>query len=52
MKKCLKQERLDELENLRVEEVAEARLINFNPAQAISHDDMRARYGQEALTVS
>ncbi|WP_433899129.1 hypothetical protein [Pseudomonas sp. PSE1(2024)] len=52
MKKCLKQERLDEFETLRVEAAAKARLSNFDPAQAISHDDMRARYAQETLTVN
>ncbi|WP_167443761.1 hypothetical protein [Pseudomonas kribbensis] len=46
------QEMLDELENLRIEAVVKARLINFDPAQAISHDDMRARYWQEELTVN
>ena len=44
------QQRLDELESLRVQAAVEARLSNFDPAQAISHDEMRARYGQEALT--
>ncbi|VVN94689.1 type II toxin-antitoxin system Phd/YefM family antitoxin [Pseudomonas fluorescens] len=38
------QEMLDELENLRVEATARERLIGFDQAQAISHDDMRARY--------
>ncbi|VVP02984.1 hypothetical protein PS862_02945 [Pseudomonas fluorescens] len=38
------QEMLDELENLRVEATARERLIGFDQANAVSHDDMRARY--------
>lgn len=38
------QEMLDELENLRVEATARERLIGFDKANAIAHDDMRARY--------
>ncbi|VVM86530.1 type II toxin-antitoxin system Phd/YefM family antitoxin [Pseudomonas fluorescens] len=38
------QEMLDELENLRVEATARERLIGFDQADAVSHDDMRARY--------
>jgi antitoxin StbD len=41
------QEMLDELENLRIEAAARERLINFDPAQAVSHDDMRARYARK-----
>ncbi|MHC8352609.1 type II toxin-antitoxin system Phd/YefM family antitoxin [Pseudomonas sp. RT4P38] len=41
------QEMLDELENLRVEAVARERLIGFDQAKAISHDDMRARYARK-----
>ena len=38
------QEKHDDLENLRIEAEAMERLINLDPAQVISHDDMRARY--------
>lgn len=41
------QEMLDELENLRIEAAARERLINFDTAQAVSHDDMRARYARK-----
>jgi antitoxin StbD len=41
------QEMLDELENLRIEAAARERLINFDPALAVSHDDMRARYARK-----
>ena len=40
------QEMLDELENLRVEATARERLIGFDKANTISHDDMRARYSK------
>lgn len=40
------QELLDELENLRVEATARERLIGFDQAKAISHEDMRARYAK------
>ncbi|MBC3363474.1 type II toxin-antitoxin system Phd/YefM family antitoxin [Pseudomonas sp. SWRI154] len=40
------QEMLDELENLRVEATARERLISFDQAKAISHEDMRARYAK------
>jgi len=38
------QEKHDDLKKLRIETEAMERLINLDPAQAISHDDMRARY--------
>lgn len=38
------QETSDELENLRVENTARERLVNFDETQAVSHDVMRARY--------
>ncbi|MFJ4250713.1 MULTISPECIES: hypothetical protein [Pseudomonas] len=38
------QEKQDDLENLRIEAEAMERLINLDPVQVISHDDMRARY--------
>lgn len=41
------QEMLDELENLRVEATARERLIGFDEAEAISHDDMVARYASK-----
>lgn len=40
------QEMLDELENLRVEATARERLISFDQAKAVSHEDMRARYAK------
>lgn len=40
------QEMLDELENLRVEATARERLISFDQAKAISHEDMRTRYAK------
>ncbi|WP_445571412.1 type II toxin-antitoxin system Phd/YefM family antitoxin [Pseudomonas sp. E102] len=40
------QEMLDELQNLRVEATARERLINFDRAKAVSHEDMRARYAK------
>jgi hypothetical protein len=43
MTESSKQEKQDDLENLRLKQAME-RLINFDPAQAISHYDMRARY--------
>lgn len=41
------QEKQDDLENLRIEAEAMERLINLDPAQVISHDDMRAKYACE-----
>ena len=38
------QEVQDEPEELRIEKEASERLLIFDLAQAISHDDMRARY--------
>ncbi|QXZ13048.1 hypothetical protein KVQ82_23675 [Pseudomonas sp. AO-1] len=46
MTESSKQEMQDDLENLRIEAQAMERLINFDPAQAISHYDMRARYAR------
>lgn len=43
------QEMLDELEDLRVEAAARERLIGFDEADAISHDDMVARYANKNL---
>lgn len=40
------QEMVDELENLRIEAISRDRLVDFVPAQAISHSDMRSRYGK------
>lgn len=39
------QEMLDELETLRVEAVARDRLATFDPATAVSLDEMRRRFG-------
>ena len=46
------QEMLDELEDLRIEaaareRLARERLIGFDRAKAVSHDDMRARYAKK-----
>ncbi|MDL5600658.1 hypothetical protein QS468_48665 [Bacillus subtilis] len=41
------QEMLDELENLRIEAAARERLSNFDQTQAVSHEDMRARYARK-----
>ena len=41
------QEMLDELEDLRIEATARDRLANFDPQNAISHADMRARYAKK-----
>ena len=41
------QEMIDELEDLRVEAAAGERLICFDQAKAVSHDDMRARYARK-----
>ena len=41
------QEMLDELKDLRVEAAAGERLIGFDQAKAVSHDDMRARYSRK-----
>ncbi len=38
---------LDELEDLRIEAVARERLETFDPAKAISHEDMLARSGAD-----
>ncbi len=38
---------LDELEDLRIEAVARERLETFDPAKAISHEDMLARFGAD-----
>ncbi|MDR6927319.1 hypothetical protein [Pseudomonas sp. BE134] len=43
----VQQKMLDELEGLRIEAAARERLIGFDQATAVSHDDMRARYTQE-----
>jgi antitoxin StbD len=43
----VRQEMLDELEALRIEAVASERLTGFDQAEAVSHDDMRARYTQK-----
>jgi len=39
---------IDELEDLRLDAVARERLANFNPATAISHEDMLARFGADS----
>ncbi|MGH8428004.1 MAG: type II toxin-antitoxin system Phd/YefM family antitoxin [Gammaproteobacteria bacterium] len=36
---------LDELEDLRIEAIAAARLAEFNPAKAVSHDEIMAEFG-------
>jgi antitoxin StbD len=41
------QEMLDELDDLRIEVAARERLSGFDEAQAVSHDDMRARYARK-----
>ncbi|WP_415759361.1 type II toxin-antitoxin system Phd/YefM family antitoxin [Pseudomonas sp. LT1P18] len=41
------QEMLDELKDLRVEAAVGERLICFDQAKAVSHDDMRARYARK-----
>ncbi|ANF56263.1 hypothetical protein [Halotalea alkalilenta] len=41
------QEMLDELENLRVESVARERLENFHEDQAMTHEEMRARFAKD-----
>ncbi|WP_028622508.1 Phd-YefM [Pseudomonas sp. Ant30-3] len=41
------QEMLDELDDLRIEVAARERLTGFDEAQAVSHDDMRARYARK-----
>ncbi|MCY1279054.1 hypothetical protein D3C76_1762210 [compost metagenome] len=38
------QELLDELEDLRVERIARDRLVSFDRGEAISHEDMMARF--------
>ncbi|MCY1331496.1 hypothetical protein D9M69_171640 [compost metagenome] len=38
------QELLDELEDLRVERIARDRLVSFDRSEAISHEDMMARF--------
>jgi antitoxin StbD len=37
----------DELEDLRIEVVAAARLSNFDRARAVSHDDIVAEFGDD-----
>jgi len=44
MTESSEQETQEDLESLRIEAQAMERLINFDPAQVISHDEMRARY--------
>ena len=43
----IKQKVLDELEELRIEAAARERLTGFDQAEAVSHDEMRARYTQK-----
>jgi antitoxin StbD len=43
----IKQKVLDELEELRIEATARERLTGFDQAEAVSHDEMRARYTQK-----
>jgi antitoxin StbD len=43
----LYQEMLDELKDLRVEAATGERLVCFDQAKAVSHDDMRARYARK-----
>jgi len=43
----VQQEMLDELEGLRIEAAARERLTGFDQAEAVSHDDMLARYTQK-----
>ena len=38
---------LDELEDLRIAAMALERLSSFDPAKAISHEDMLARFGAD-----
>ncbi|MGV8889555.1 MAG: hypothetical protein ACOH2P_16260 [Pseudomonas sp.] len=38
---------LDEHEDLRIEAVARERLMGFEQADAVSHEDMRARYAEK-----
>jgi len=37
---------LDELEDLRIEAIAADRIVTFDPAKAITHEDMVARFSQ------
>lgn len=41
------QEMIDELEGLRVEAAARERLMGFEQADAVSHEDVRARYAEK-----
>jgi len=43
----VQQEILDELEGLRIEAAARERLTGFDQTEAVSHDEMRARYSQK-----
>lgn len=39
---------MDELDDFRIDTLAEQRLANFDPATAISHEDMLARFGVDS----
>ena len=41
------QEMIDELEDPIIEALARGRLVDFEQADAVSHDDMRARYARK-----
>ncbi len=36
---------MDELEDLRIDAIAAERVLTFDPAKAITHEDMLARFG-------
>jgi antitoxin StbD len=43
----VRQKMLDELEGRRIEAAVRERLTGFDQAEAVSHDEMRARYTQK-----
>jgi antitoxin StbD len=43
----VQQEMLGEIEGLPIEAAARERLTGFDQAEAVSHDEMRARYTQK-----
>ncbi|MDO8959328.1 MAG: type II toxin-antitoxin system prevent-host-death family antitoxin [Rhodocyclaceae bacterium] len=40
---------MDELEDLRIDAIAAERVLTFDPAKAITHEDMLARFGVDDL---
>ncbi|MDP2169183.1 MAG: type II toxin-antitoxin system prevent-host-death family antitoxin [Rhodocyclaceae bacterium] len=40
---------MDELEDLRIDAIAAERVLTFDPAKAITHEDMLARFGIDDL---